>query len=233
MTILDLPVRTAVRRAGLVDVPAVVRLFTAPDDPSVDWDRTQRALRLLLAHVALEEGQVWVAEGADGALLAAAVWLPPGARSPAERLDRLFARELGAPPTATLLPDALRVAAPGTPHWSVVTVCASRTAQDARRAAEGGSGANDGSFLVDLLAPGLREVDAEGGGVAALSLSRRQVDDLSTLGFSDPRPVEQAPCRGLWLSTRPAAHTTSAPETRDTASAPAEAASAEAAVQAA
>lgn len=86
------------RPAGLVDVPAVVRLIapTPPPPPlsvpdtapapvlecsALDWEQTQSAMRLVLAHHALEEGQVWVAEREDGTLLAAAIWLPPGTGS--------------------------------------------------------------------------------------------------------------------------------------------------------
>lgn len=77
MPMLQLGTRTTVRAAELVDVPAVVRMIAAPT-PSDDWEQTQSAMRLVLAHYALEEGRIWVAERAEGGLLAAAVWLPPG-----------------------------------------------------------------------------------------------------------------------------------------------------------
>ncbi|WP_030040735.1 hypothetical protein [Streptomyces resistomycificus] len=84
MTLLQLTPEAVVRAAELVDVPAVVRLFAPTpvssrppvpglEDVAADWEQTQRAMRLMLAHHALEEGQVWVAERRDGTLLAAAV----------------------------------------------------------------------------------------------------------------------------------------------------------------
>ncbi|MDQ1045672.1 hypothetical protein [Streptomyces sp. V4I2] len=105
VTTLEGALRTSVRAAGLVDVPAVVRLFVPPPPPplpsvpgnsAMDWEQAQRAMRLMLAHYALEEGQVWVAERADGRLLAAGIWLPPDTETepPDTRFSGLLSREL-------------------------------------------------------------------------------------------------------------------------------------------
>ncbi|MES5823419.1 hypothetical protein [Streptomyces sp. RG80] len=192
MTILTLPARTTVRRAGLVDVPAVVRLFEAPEHPAVDWDQAQRALRLILAHYALEEGQVWVAERVDGTLLAAAVWLPPGTESPHTRFSGLLARELTTPlPAEPLLSTALKQAKPAAPHWTVVTVCIPDDSE-----------AWDRTVVTDLLTPGLQAVDAENTPAVALTLSPRHMDQLRPLGFRHPHQVTLPPGNGLWMTTR-------------------------------
>ncbi|WP_155058823.1 hypothetical protein [Streptomyces blattellae] len=206
MTILQLHPRTAVvRPAGLVDVPAVVRLLApsdtspglplpVPEDSAVDWDQAQRAMRLMLAHYALEEGEVWVAERADGRLLAAAVWLPPGAGSepPHTRFASLFARELAtAVPDEPGLPKALKAAGVDGSHWTVVAVCAPDDTE-----------AWDRSVVADLLAPGLRAVDAQGVGAVAATLSPRHMDQLRSLGFRQPRAARIASRVGVWLATR-------------------------------
>ncbi|MFF5492177.1 hypothetical protein [Streptomyces aquilus] len=201
MAIPQLRPRTAViRPAGLVDVPAVVRLI-GPPSPALrsgeclagDWDQAQRAMRLLLAHHALEEGQVWVAERADGELLAAAVWMPPdaGAESPHARLGTLFARELVRPPESPLLPAVLKKAGPAEPHWTVAVVCA----QD-------DSEAGEPDLVADLIAPGLAEVDAETATAVALTLAARHTGELRSLGFRHPRHVPVTPGLGVWLTTR-------------------------------
>lgn len=212
MTTLQLHPRTAVRAAGLVDVPAVVRLFApppapprlsvpGPDSPAVDWEQAQRAMRLMLAHHALEEGQVWVAERADGALLATAIWLPPGIGSepPGPHISSLLSREL-----ATCLPEhpvlstALGAAGPDEPHWTVVTVSAPDDAE-----------AWDRTVVAELLAPGLGAVDDEDATAVAITLSARHADQLRPLGFRGPREVPLAPGSSVWLTTR---HTKSRPD---------------------
>ncbi|MEK8169194.1 hypothetical protein NKH77_03445 [Streptomyces sp. M19] len=121
----------SIRGAGLVDVPAVVRLLVPTDRPTpgppagpepapgaVDRAqrriRTQRALRLLLAHYTLEEGQVWVAEREYEGLAAAAIWLPPGAQPAGARLTGPLHRELQHPSTSS--PRASGPAPRSTPH---------------------------------------------------------------------------------------------------------------------
>ncbi|GCB44419.1 hypothetical protein SNL152K_1708 [Streptomyces sp. NL15-2K] len=204
-----------------MDVPAVVRLFAPPpaslrpsvpgpdraavdraamDWTDVDWEQTQRAMRLMLAHHALEEGHVWVAERADGALLAAGVWLPPGTGSepPDTGVSSLLARELGiCPPEHPALSTALKAAGPDEPHWTVVTVCAPDATE-----------ARDRTVVAELLAPGLRAVDDEDATVVAITVSARHADQLRPLGFRRPREVHVAPGASVWLAAR---HPTSHP----------------------
>ncbi|MFI9169353.1 hypothetical protein [Streptomyces lincolnensis] len=206
---LRLPTRTAVRAAGLVDVPAVVRLFappsdsagpslTAADGSAMDWEQTQRAMRLMLAHHALEEGQVWVAEGSDGALLAAGIWMPPdtgaGTGPPPDAHWRsLLSRELDVcPPEHPVLSSALKAAGPDGPHWTLVTV----TAPDSPEA-------QDPGVIADLLAPGLRAVDAAHATAVAITVSARHTDQLRPFGFRRPHEVPVVPGAGVWLTTRP------------------------------
>ncbi|MFD3497872.1 hypothetical protein [Streptomyces sp. NPDC058678] len=205
MTTLQLRPRTTVRAAGLVDVPAVVRLFAPPPALSrqsvpgsgglaTDWEQAQRAMRLMLAHHALEEGQVWVAERADGALLAAAVWLPPGTGTepPDMRYSSLISRELDiCLPENPVLSTALKAAGPGEPHWTVVTVCAPDDTE-----------AWDRTVVAELLAPGLRAVDDETAAAVAVTISARHVEQLRPLGFRPPREVDVAPGASVWLTTR-------------------------------
>jgi hypothetical protein len=192
MTTLQLRPRIAVRAAGLVDVPAVVRLFAPP--LTADWERTQSAMRVMLAHLALEEGQVWVAERADASLLAAAVWLPPGTGTepPDAGVSSLLARELAIrPPEHPVLSTALKEAGPDEPHWAVVTVCAPDDTE-----------AWDRTVVAELLAPGLRAVDDEDATAVAITVTARHVDQLRPLGFRRPREVHVAPGTSIWLATR-------------------------------
>lgn len=209
---LPLRPRTTVRAAGLVDVPAVARLIapadtgdtgTLPQHPDaatpVDWDRARRAMRLMLAHHALEDGQVWVAEREDGTLLAAAVWLPPssGAEPPDQRFSSLLSRELGLGPQERPFPSAgLKKAAPDESHWKVAVV---GTLDD--------TSAWDHTVAADLLAPGLRAVDEEGGTAVAVTLSARHGDQLRPLGFRRPRAVCLTPGGSVWMTTRQPART--------------------------
>ncbi|WP_405955571.1 hypothetical protein [Streptomyces phaeochromogenes] len=218
---LPLRPRTTVRAAGLVDVPAVARLIAPADtgdigdtrDPGdtgalpqhpdtaahVDWDRARRAMRLMLAHHALEDGQVWVAEREDGTLLAAAVWLPPssGAEPPDQRFSSLLSRELALGPQERPFPSAgLKKAAPDESHWKVAVV---GTLDD--------TSAWDHTVAADLLAPGLRAVDEEGGTAVAVTLSARHGDQLRPLGFRRPRAVCVTPGGSVWMTTRQPART--------------------------
>ncbi|MCX5562065.1 hypothetical protein [Streptomyces sp. NBC_00038] len=206
-TALQLRPRTTVRAAGLVDVPAVVRLI-APSPPppplsgpgpdlecsALDWEQTQSAMRLVLAHHTLEEGQVWVAEREDGTLLAAAIWLPPGTGSepPDTRFSSLFSRELAiGPQERPVLPTELKEAWPDVPHWKVVVV-----------GALDDTSAWDHTVAADLLAPGLRTVDAQDAIAVAVMISARHGDQLRPLGFRRPREVHPRPGASAWLTTR-------------------------------
>ena len=192
-TRLHLRPRTTVREAGLVDVPAVVRMIAAPT-PSDDWEQTQSAMRLVLAHYALEEGRIWVAERAEGGLLAAAVWLPPGvgAEPPDTRFSSLLARELATgPQDLPVLPMWLKDAGPEVPHWKVVVV-----------GALDDTSAWDHTVAADLLTPGLRAVDEETATAVALTMSPRHSDQLRPLGFRGPREVHFMPGASAWLTTR-------------------------------
>ncbi|WP_328845637.1 hypothetical protein [Streptomyces sp. NBC_00258] len=207
-----LPLRphTTVRAAGLVDVPAVARLIAPtdtgavprhPDAAPVDWDRARRAMRLMLAHHALEDGQVWVAEREDGTLLAAAVWLPPssGAEPPDQRFSGLLSRELALGPQDRPFQSAgLKKAGPDGAHWkpdeSHWKVAVVGALDD--------TSAWDHTVAADLLAPGLRAVDEEGGTAVAVTLSARHGDQLRPLGFRRPRAVCLTPGGSVWLTTR-------------------------------
>lgn len=205
MTTLQLRPRTTVRAAGLVDVPAVVRLI-APSPPSplpsasalgsspLDWEQTQSAMRMVLAHHALEEGQVWVAEHEDGMLLAAAIWLPPGAESepPDRGFSSLLSRELAiGPQNRPVMPTRLKEAGPEVPHWKVVIA---GTLDD--------TSAWDHIVAADLLAPGLHAVDAQAATAVAVTISARHADQLRPLGFRRPSEVDLMPGASVWLTTR-------------------------------
>ncbi|MEV0223099.1 hypothetical protein [Streptomyces sp. NPDC050704] len=209
---------TTVRAAGLVDVPAVVRLFVPPQsstltscpsssasspsssgDSAVDWEQAQRAMRLMLAHYALEDGQVWVAERADGRLLAAGIWLPPDteAEPPDTRFSSLLSRELAAGPQGRpVLPAGLREAGPGGPHWKVVIV---GELDD--------TSAWDHAVAADLLTPGLRAIDDRAAAAVAITMSARHADQLRPLGFRRPREVRPVPGASVWLTVRGAMET--------------------------
>ncbi|MFE9768091.1 hypothetical protein ACFYPC_26835 [Streptomyces sp. NPDC005808] len=207
MTTLQLHPRTSVRAAGLVDVPAVVRLIapappsTSPSAPAAapgssarDWEQAQSAMRLVLAHHALEEGQVWVAEQEDGALLAAAVWLPPGVESepPETYFSSLLARELAiGRQHRPVLPALLKEAGPPGPHWKVVIA-----------GAPDETSAWDRTVAADLLAPGLRAVDDQAATAVAITVSAPHADQLRPLGFRRPREADLMPGVSVWLTTR-------------------------------
>ncbi|MGC5564985.1 hypothetical protein ACPYPG_19395 [Streptomyces sp. FR-108] len=214
MASLEIPVRASVRAAGLVDVPAVVRLITRSSDGHSE--QAQRAMRLVLAHHALEKGQVWVAEREDdGTLLAAAIWLPPGTGSdpPGPHLKSVLSRELStgmstgrstrrsvAEPAFCLPPhpflSAVSASGAGSgqsaPYWTLVAVCAPDETD-----------AWDRTVVDGLLAPGLRAVDAQDATAVAVTMSARHGDQLRHLGFRGPRQARVAPGASVWLTTRP------------------------------
>ncbi|MEV7739520.1 hypothetical protein AB0O75_47175 [Streptomyces sp. NPDC088921] len=163
--------------------------FVAPD-----WARAQSAMRLVLAHYALEEGRIWVAERPDGGLLAAAVWLPPGVGSepPDTRFSSLLARELATgPEDCPPLPMWLKDVGPDQPHWKVFIV-----------GALDDTSAWDHTVAADLLSPGLRAVDDEAATAVAITMSPRHGDQLRSLGFRGPSEVHLGPGASGWLTTR-------------------------------
>ncbi|WP_371660809.1 hypothetical protein [Streptomyces sp. NBC_00280] len=203
MTMVQLRPPAAIRPAELVDVPAVVRMIASPrpsssgDFVAPDWARAQSAMRLVLAHYALEEGRIWVAERSDGSLLAAAVWLPPGVGSepPDTRFSSLLARELATGPeecpALPILPMWLKDVGPDLPHWKVFIVGALDDTSDW-----------DHTVAADLLAPGLRAVDDEAATAVAITTSPRHGDQLRSLGFRGPQETRLGPGARGWLTTR-------------------------------
>jgi hypothetical protein len=92
--------RWQVRRARLVDVPAVARLLGAPPPqqwrggPGLSARTITSATRLLLTHIGLEHGQFWVAVG-GGQIRAAVVLLPPAEDAMQRRMHQTLRLELG------------------------------------------------------------------------------------------------------------------------------------------
>lgn len=98
-----------VRPATLVDVNAVARLLRAssvaididgdgaPDGPA-DPAAAEAATRMVLSHVALQDGEIWLAETEDRLgnreVVAASVWLPGHSDVQLAHLDGLLRREL-------------------------------------------------------------------------------------------------------------------------------------------
>ncbi len=168
-----------VRRARLVDVPAVARLVgEAPPGsaPSLEQPDAQRTLRLLLTHVGIGYGEIWVAHDDASVLRAAAVVLPP-ADDDLERQLRTALRlgsagataDLGAAPT--LPPD----------HWLLLPV---------------------GRHADCVVAPALAAMDVRGVPVAALP--GQADDELVAHGFARPtgtgllrRPAAQRQRRSI------------------------------------
>lgn len=89
-----------IRRARLVDVPAVARLLGAPPPQQsragagLSARTITSATRLLLTHVGLEHGQFWVAVG-GGQIRSAVVLLPPAADALQRRMHATLRLELG------------------------------------------------------------------------------------------------------------------------------------------
>jgi len=113
------PVDWNIRRATLIDVPAVARMIDPPAgaDPSVT--------RLVLAHVGLESGGFWVA--ADGDTVCAAIVLLPPSQDPAgentaeiEGVATALEIQLGA--AARTLPKLPVVTGIPSRHWFLLAV---------------------------------------------------------------------------------------------------------------
>nr|AHX39386.1 hypothetical protein wt6.9 [Streptomyces sp. WT6] len=186
------------RRASLVDVPAITRLvashgFAAQYIAPEQEQQASSTLRLLLAHHALETGAVWLAEEKPGRLAAVATWQPAHGREldPAE-VERLLAREVGAlegvRSTAQADAAAIRRRLPREPHGVLVL---------ARRQGRMAAG-----IAMDLVCTALRELGPHHDLVIAVSRSAGEGHLLEGLGFSSPREISLPSGVCLWLSER-------------------------------
>jgi len=151
-----------VRRAELIDIPAVARLLHAP--ARRDWplpaglpeENATSAARLMLTHLGFDLGEFWVAVDPANRVIAAVVLLPPiSLDNPTEgqkRLRTALRLELGLlPPSTVDLADLTELAAlMGVPerHWLMLPVL---------------DGDRDRDRLLEaLLAAALPAVDATG-----------------------------------------------------------------------
>lgn len=108
VTVTPPPSGITVRRGGLVDVTAVVRLLRAgshevdidgdgdPDGP-VNPEAARSAARMAISHVVLEDGELWVAHDSAGHLQATSVWMPGSLPGASDELHRILERELHLP----------------------------------------------------------------------------------------------------------------------------------------
>lgn len=143
-----------VRRATLIDVPAVARLLGAP---APQWqagaglsDQTRTsATRLVLTHVALDIGHFWVGLDDRGQVRAAVVLLPPGRRG-GEIMDAALRIELELLPQA--LPRPAATADLPDEHWLLLPA----------------AGPDDEHILRALIDAALPAIDADGRPVLSL-----------------------------------------------------------------
>ena len=143
-----------VRRARLVDVPAVARLlgeggaYPAPAPAGPSAEAITSATRLILAHVGLDLGEFWVAVDAEERVLASVVLLPTG--DVGQRRFRLALRlELG-----LLMPEDpqhARLEGVPTDHWLLLPAAGAHTEPMLTE-----------WMLAELLAVALPTVDASG-----------------------------------------------------------------------
>ncbi|GAB6899672.1 hypothetical protein [Kineosporia succinea] len=114
-----------VRRARLIDIPAVSRMLRSPE--LADWplpggvsdDDLTSATRLMLTHVGLEHGEFWVADE-GGRVRAAVVLLPPMVPTGAGDLEGALKLELGLAPglrDSTDLAELAEAIGAPTMHW--------------------------------------------------------------------------------------------------------------------
>ena len=165
-----------VRRAELIDVPAVARLLGAP--ATEKWPGTRglseqtltSATRLVLTHVALDLGAFWVAVNARNQVRAAVVLLPPRRRG-GDIVDTALRLELGLLPHSMPEPPALPDASEE--HWLLLPAVVP----------------NDEPTLRRLLDAALPAIDADGRPVLSLQ-SGPAPQALFDVGFrSLPAPV--------------------------------------------
>ena len=182
-----------VRRATLVDVPAVARLLGDPTP--ADWrvktalpDQTlTSATRLVLTHVALDLGAFWVAVDPGNRVRAAVVLLPPGHRQD-QILDVALRVDLGLLPRA--LPQPVTLDEVPEQHWLLLPAASPDDEQVLRALLDAAMPAiDDDGRAVLSLQPGppprvLFEV-----GFRSLSTSSL-VNGSASLRPGIPRPVE-------------------------------------------
>ncbi|HST84796.1 MAG TPA: hypothetical protein VLL08_23865 [Kineosporiaceae bacterium] len=170
------PLGWTIRRAELIDVPAVARLLGAPIP--AEWpgraelsDQTlTSATRLVLTHVALELGEFWVAVERGNRVRAAVVLLPPG-RKGGEMMDVAVRLELGLLPRN--LPQPATMAGVPEQYWLLLPAAAP----------------DDDQVLRDLIDAAMPAIDADGRAVLCLQ-SGPAPELLFELGFQAlPAPV--------------------------------------------
>ncbi|GLY27199.1 hypothetical protein [Kineosporia sp. NBRC 101731] len=143
-----------VRRARLVDIPAVSRMLRAPS--LADWplpggvsdDDITSATRLMLTHVGLEHGEFWVADE-DGQVRAAVVLLPPMVPTGAGDLEGALKLGLGLAPglhDRTDVAELAELAGAPVMHWLLMPLHAP----------------GDDEVLAELLEAALPAVDVTG-----------------------------------------------------------------------
>lgn len=219
--------QVTVRRARFVDVPGVARLLTAdhpvvdldgdgtPDAP-VDPEQLSSATRLVLSHGIMEQGEIWVAEDADG-LRATTVWLPPEVPAFEDELRGVLVREVGVDPldepaddepvrvatrqaldvAQSVIADALDAVRPR------LILVAAAVAPDVA----GPDRAATLRLLVDAPARADRALDgvpvapADGPLLTAV-VDPARVEGMQRIGFVEHRSVDLVPHGRLWIGVR-------------------------------
>lgn len=177
-----------VRRAELVDVPAVARLLGAPVPETMPGgfglsdQMLTSATRLGLTHVALELGEFWVAVDRRNRVLAAVVLLPPG-RKGMHVMDVALRLELGLLPNT--LPEPVAMAGIPEEYWLVLPAATSAGEQALR----------------DAIDAALPAIDADGRAVLSLQSGPAQ-QVLFEVGF---RALPETVLTGT-ASLRPGLH---------------------------
>ncbi|MGY1700190.1 GNAT family N-acetyltransferase [Geodermatophilus sp. SYSU D00766] len=196
---------TTVRRATTADAAAVGDVLAEAFDayPWTRWafgehrrrERLRELYRLQAGLAGAETGGTWVAER-DGAVVAAACWARPDDPPPSEATRRLLAERvpllLG--DRAAALEEAETAAArarPPGPHW--LLGCVGTLPRERGR-----------GTASQLLAPGIRALDAEGAAAVLETSSAANVRLYRRLGFgvrAELDPPGGAP--HVWVMERP------------------------------
>ncbi|MBD7999442.1 hypothetical protein [Oerskovia gallyi] len=216
--------QVAVRRARFVDVPGVARLLTAdhpvvdldgdgtPDAP-VDPEQLSSATRLVLSHGIMEQGEIWVAEDADG-LRATTVWLPPEVPAFEDELRGVLVREVGVDPldepaddepvrvatrqaldvAQSVIADALDAVRP---RLILVAAAVAPDVQGLARTATL-------RLLVDAPARTDRTPDGApvDGPLLTAVVDPARVEGMERIGFVEHRSVDLVPHGRLWIGVR-------------------------------